>query len=218
MKPDYEFNNGNKNTALGKRLQETIKKKKITQYAFAQECGVAYETLRTYIKGNASYRVDFLMRAAKVLDVSYEYLLCEEDENGQIVKEPLSATMAKETHLSQESCAKLLDMGNHAHKRNNKYVIECIDTLIQNNNILESLTEYFLFVRNRNVCIPYYHNAKNEDEWQYINDNIPHPYPAGFSREDISIILLYQMMKNIDTSVKRELLNKNVDNSRKRRL
>lgn len=185
-----KLDSGNASSELGKRLQETIKKRKFTQYEFAKRCGIAYETLRTHIKGYSYYRVDFLMRAAQILEVPYQYLLCDEDELPPEKEVTLNEQIVTATNLSKESVEKLTGTVKFPKHPISPEELECIDIIIKNVDILKSLTQYFQFTKNRVL------NTNSLKE--YTNTH-------SFSDDEIEMAYLYRMMKEISSNTRENI-------------
>lgn len=200
---EFDFNDEERKQQIARRLKECIKASDMNQYQFANKCKISYETLRTYLKGYASIRFDVLIRAAHALDVSYEYLLCDDAENEQPAEKPLPIRIQNATHLSLNASNKLVELGfRYRQSKNIKRQVDCISELIENDGILEQLTKYFCFVKNKNVKE---WKAKNKEEWQYAQEIVT----CTESECDCETVLLFQTMKKIENAVKRKLSNQN---------
>ncbi|MDO4465217.1 MAG: helix-turn-helix transcriptional regulator [Bacillota bacterium] len=199
---------------IGKRLRDVIKANGVTQSTFASECGIAYETLRTLLKGNSFYRVDILLTASKKFNVSLDYLLCQEDKPNE---KPLREIISEKTNLSEDAVDRLMELGMR--RGIGKAYRETIETVIMDSGVLDKLTRYFKFIENKNS---YYKSVKDEESWQYAEDvkNSTKDRLNALKQEsevssellemiDIENVLLYQMMKSIDSAVKRKLFSKN---------
>ena len=67
---------------IRKRLQEAIRQSGISQTALAKTLNIKQQTIACYLQGKAMPALDTFANLCKALDVSADYLLCLENEDG----------------------------------------------------------------------------------------------------------------------------------------
>ena len=67
---------------IRKRLQEAIRQSGLTQTEIAKRLNIYQSTVGQYLSGRAMPALDTFANLCKVLDVSADYLLCLENEDG----------------------------------------------------------------------------------------------------------------------------------------
>jgi len=127
---------------------------------------VFLQTLRTFLKGYSFYRVDILLKASRILGVSFEYLLCEEDY--KIIPEKY---LVERTHISEDAITKLIKLGNKYKEEtfnNEMNNIIAIDEVINNESLLMAISNYLLFCRMKQINFNYRMSDKNSHEAWYF--------------------------------------------------
>jgi len=160
------FDEVKKREELGNRLKKAIKDSPYTQESFATACGISLQTLRTFLKGYSFYRVDILLKASRILGVSFEYLLCEEDY--KIIPEKY---LVERTHISEDAITKLIKLGNKYKEEtfnNEMNNIIAIDEVINNESLLMAISNYLLFCRMKQINFNYRMSDKNSHEAWYF--------------------------------------------------
>lgn len=67
---------------IQKRITEVIRQSGLTQTELAKQLGIKQPTIGQYLSGRAMPALDTFANLCKVLDVSADYLLCLENEDG----------------------------------------------------------------------------------------------------------------------------------------
>ncbi|RJX18222.1 MAG: XRE family transcriptional regulator [Ammonifex sp.] len=71
-----------------KRLDDALWARKVRQIDLAREAKINYKSLNSYVRGHMSPSLEVVIKIAKVLDVSVDFLLGRADEMNQIAPEP----------------------------------------------------------------------------------------------------------------------------------
>ena len=167
LSEETKFNNDvyvSQREEMGKRLHEAIQKSKYTQEAFAEACGITYPTLRSYILGKYYYRVDVLLKASKLLDVSPEYLLCQKNEEVEPAKK-----FAQTTHLREKASLHFLSLiakDSSSGYNEATHIIRALDNLIEDKELLEIIANFFWYARNNDVD---WGSAEDKKEYEFAH-------------------------------------------------
>lgn len=86
-----------------KRLDDALWTRRMRQIDLAREAKINYKSLNSYVRGHMSPSLEVVIKIAKVLDVSVDFLLGRADEMNQIAPEP--PEFAEEVKFIRRACA-----------------------------------------------------------------------------------------------------------------
>ena len=116
---------------LNEKLDILLTRKRIHKSAFAQKIGITYRALANYISGDRKPRPDLLMRLARELQVSAEFLLDDEQELELTIEE----RFIKRVHAGEQEKAQAaqflaqsrgLFAGNALSKDDKEALLNCL--------------------------------------------------------------------------------------------
>lgn len=191
MEELHLFDEVEKRKQIGERLKEAIKKSPYTQEEFAAACGISYNSLRTYIKGNSYYRADLLLKVSKLSGMSIEYLLCE--EKNSILPQTF---FADRTHLSPKAVETLFNLGLHYNTIYNSASnrITALNEIIINDALFEKLSNYMLVCRlNKNG----FRNSNLPHQAWYF-ERIDKQFYQKFGTSSLIRIIMHELMTELD--------------------
>ncbi|MBE6700020.1 MAG: helix-turn-helix transcriptional regulator [Ruminococcaceae bacterium] len=94
--------------AIGKRVQEFRKKKKLTQEQMAELVGLSHHHYSTLERGLYSIKLDTLVQIINILGCSADDIFCDVIDNGYKTRASRLSDML--AHLSPEEQAKIFDV------------------------------------------------------------------------------------------------------------
>lgn len=125
---------------IGAILKQRIKEKGYTQEVFAEEVGIGYSTLKTYLSGETEYRYEDMKKFAEKLDCSYDYLL-------GLSKSPIKEyhEIAEQTRLSEKAIQKLVQYASHYDDSfEARRFIMSLDMILCEDGAFNSICDYFI--------------------------------------------------------------------------
>ena len=132
---------------IGDILKKRIKEKGYTQEAFAEEVGIGFSTLKTYLSGEREYRYEDLKKFAEKLDCSYDYLM-------GLSKSPIKEyhEIAEQTRLSENAIRKITGYAkDYDTDFDARRFIMCLDMLLCEEGVFRSICDFMIASRFMNT-------------------------------------------------------------------
>lgn len=124
----------------GEILKKRIKEMGHTQEEFAELAGISYGTLKKYLSGDSEYNRTNLIKIAKALDCSYDYLLGESPSAYRECHD-----ISKQLHLSDSAILKLLEYaGRYDTDFYSKMYIKTFDAIVRTDGLVMSMADYLI--------------------------------------------------------------------------
>lgn len=124
----------------GEILKKRIKEKGYTQEEFAEIAGVSYGTLKKYLSGDSEYNRTNLIKIAKTLDCSYDYLLGESPSTHHEYHD-----ISEQLRLSDEAIKKLLVYGERYDTDfYSQMYIKTFNAIVETDGLVMSMADYLI--------------------------------------------------------------------------
>lgn len=124
----------------GEILKKRIKEMGYTQEEFAEIAGISYGTLKKYLSGDSEYNRTNLIKIAKTLDCSYDYLLGESPSAHQEYHD-----ISEQLRLSDGAIEKLLAYAERYDKDfYSQMYIKTFDAMVKTDGLIMSMADYLI--------------------------------------------------------------------------
>lgn len=188
----------------GEILKRRIKEKGYTQEEFADVAGISYGTLKKYLSGASEYTRTNLIKIAKTLDCSYDYLLGESPSTHHEYHD-----ISEQLRLSDGAIEKLLVYGKRYDTDfYSQMYIKTFDAIVETDGLVMSMADYLI-------------NSQYVDETEEIMGNVfltaiekqfnmPRVMiqdASGLSREHECLVRLVSCIKDAKHLITKEILD-----------
>lgn len=187
----------------GEILKRRIKEKGYTQEEFAEVAGISYGTLKKYLSGDSEYNRTNLIKIAKVLDCSYDYLLGESPSTHHEYHE-----ISKQLRFSDEAIEKLLAYAKRYDEDfYSQMYIKTFDAIVQTDGLVMSMADYLIsshFVSETEELIGELFITAIEQQFNMPRFMIQDA--SGLNREHQSLVQLVSCIKDAKHLITEEIL------------